>query len=126
MKLIKLSILAYLIFTYFSCAIFATSMTPAEVNETLPRLTKTEFYSTIQGEKAVKDEDCKILVKGREYAAPLGMTVHEDLKYGARGIDEWVEADGGNAYILINYRWENVGDSGATQLHLEFDTMLCE
>ena len=56
----------------------------------------------------------------------MGLTVNGDLKYGAKGIDEWVELDGGNAYVLVNYKWVTVDEHGSTQLHIEFDTMLCE
>jgi hypothetical protein len=34
--------------------------------------------------------------------------------------------DGGNAYVLKNYQWVTVDVFGSTQLHVEFDTMLCE
>jgi len=50
----------------------------------------------------------------------------DDLIYGAKGIDEWVKLDGGNAYVLTNYKWVTVGNQGATQLYLEFDTLKCE
>ena len=57
----------------------------------------------------------------------LGFTEEGDIKNAAIGIDEWVKADGGNSYILRNYEWINVEDSGgATQLIVYFDTMLCE
>ena len=45
---------------------------------------------------------------------------------GAKGIDEWVEIDGGNAYVLKSFKWIRVDESGATQLDLEFDTMICK
>jgi hypothetical protein len=34
------------------------------------------------------------LVRGRNYTVPMGLTVKNDLKNGARGIDEWVKIDG--------------------------------
>ena len=74
----------------------------------------------------MKSGGCKYLVKGRNYVAPIGLTVKNDLKNGAAGIDEWVQLDGGNAYVLKNYKWVRVDDSGATQLHIDFDTMLCK
>jgi len=80
----------------------------------------------LEAEKAVKTERCKYLAKGRNYTAPIGLTVNGDLRYGAKGIDEWVELDGGNAYVLSNYKWVIVDQNGSTQLHIEFDTMLCE
>ena len=56
----------------------------------------------------------------------MGFSVKNDLKNGAKGIDEWVKIDGGNAYVLTSYKWVTVDSEGATQLHIEFDTMLCE
>ena len=104
----------------------ATSMTPMQVNNTLPTLTKSKFISQAQAEEAVKSNGCKYLVKGRNYTAPIGLTTKDDLRNGAKGIDEWVKLDGGNAYVLNNYKWVTVDHNGSTQLHIEFDTMLCE
>jgi hypothetical protein len=125
-KFIKLNLVIGAIFCFASCAIFSTSMSPMEVNNTLPSLTKSEFISQAKANEAAETNRCKYLVKGRNYTAPIGLTVKGDLKRGAKWIDEWVELDGGNAYVLINYKWETVGENGSTQLHIEFDTMLCE
>ena len=38
------------------------------------------------------------------------------FRNGALGIDEWVKADGGNAYSLVNFEWISVGDKDKTQL----------
>ena len=122
-KFIKLSIGIGVVFFFSSCA---TSMLPTKVNSTLPTLTTSKFISQSQEEEAIKTNRCKYLVKGRNYTAPIGLTVKGDLKYGAIGIDEWVELDGGNAYVLISYKWVTVDHNGSTQLHIEFDTMLCE
>lgn len=56
----------------------------------------------------------------------MGLSTKGDLKYAAKGIDEWVKLDGGNAYVLKNYKWVTVDHNGSTQLTIEFDTMLCE
>jgi hypothetical protein len=104
----------------------ATSMTPMQVNNTLPTLTKSKFISLVQAEEAVKSNGCKYLVKGRNYSAPIGLTIKDDLRNGAKGIDEWVKLDGGNAYVPNIYKWVTVDHYGSTQLHIEFDTMLCE
>ena len=104
----------------------ATSMLPMQVNDTLPTLTKANFISQSQAEEAIKANRCKYLVRGREYVAPIGLTVKGDLRNGAKGIDEWVNLDGGNAYVLINFKWVTVDDGGSTQLHIDFDTMLCK
>src|SRR5690606_35055354 len=102
----------------------ATSMSPVKLHNTLPNLTKSEFIPQSQVESSI-NRGCKYLVKGREYTAPIGLTTKGDLKNGARGIDEWVELDGGNAYVLTNYNWRTVDDLGSTQLQVEFDTILC-
>ncbi|MDG3585119.1 hypothetical protein OSR52_04505 [Galbibacter sp. CMA-7] len=101
-------------------------MTPIEVNNTLPTLTKSKLMSQQQAEAAIKTGNCKYLVKGRSYMAPIGLTTKNDLKNGAKGIDEWLEIDGGNPYVLTSYKWITVDDDGTTQLQLEFDTLLCE
>lgn len=104
----------------------ATSMTPMQVNSTLPTLTKAKYISQAQADENVKNGTCKYLVKNRTYAAPMGLSTKEDLKYGAKGIDEWVKLDGGNAYVLKNYKWVTVDQNGSTQLTIDFDTMICE
>lgn len=102
----------------------ATSMSPIKLHNTLPNLTKSKFISPSQVESSIA-KGCKYLVKGRRYTAPIGLTTKGDLKNGARGIDEWVQLDGGNAYVLTNYNWHTVDDLGSTQLQVEFDTVLC-
>jgi hypothetical protein len=117
-----------------SCSIFfllivsscATSMTPIEINNTLPTLTVSKFITQAQANESTNTKKCKYLVKGRNYNAPIGMTTKDDLRNGAKGIDEWVKLDGGNAYVLTNYKWVRVDNGTATQLYIEFDTLLCE
>lgn len=104
----------------------ATAMTPKMVNETLPSLTKSQYITSLQANQAVKSKRCKYITKGRSYRAPRGITNKHDLMNGAKGIDEWVEIDGGNAYVLKSFKWIRVDESGATQLDLEFDTMICK
>lgn len=104
----------------------ATSMSPAKLHNTLPDLNKAKYIPQSQVDNAIGKNGCKFLVKGREYTAPIGLTTKGDLKNGAKGIDEWVELDGGNAYVLTNYNWRTVDDLGSTQLQVKFDTMLCE
>ena len=41
-------------------------------------------------------------------------------------IEERVEIDEGNSYVPRSYKWVVIGDEGGTQLHLEFDTVICE
>ncbi len=108
-----------------SCA-STLSLSPIEVNNTLPTLTKSKFFSQSQAEEVIKTNKCKYLIKGRNYVAPVGSTAKNDLKNGAVGIDEWVIVDRGNAYALLNFKWVTVDHNGSTQLHIDFDTMLCE
>lgn len=122
-KFIKLNLILGITLLFASCA---TSMSPFEVNNTLPILTKSKYITQLQAEESVKTNSCKYLVKGRKYTAPVGFTNKDDLKNGARGIDEWVELDGGNAYVLTNYNWATVDNNGTTQLTIEFNTMLCQ
>jgi hypothetical protein len=109
----------------------ATSMTPIEVNNILPALTESKFISQVQAGEDIETGRCKYLVKGRKYTAPIGFTVEDDLRNGAKGIDEWVKIDGGNAYVLTSFNWVTVAidpktNSQTTQLYIEFDTMLYE
>jgi hypothetical protein len=102
----------------------ATSLTPLQMNSTLPGLTKSKYITRQQAEEGVKEGKGKYLVRGRNYASPLGLTAKEDLKYGAVGIDEWVKLDSGNAYVLNHYKWIHIDGVGTSQLHLDFDTYL--
>jgi len=122
--MVKLNYTLLMIFILFlsSCA----SLTPIEVNNTLPTYTKSMFFTPKQATEKQNNNKCTLLVKGRSYAAPIGLTPKNDLKNAATGIDEWVELDGGNAYVLINYKWVTVDDDGSTQLHIDFDTMKCK
>lgn len=81
-------------------------------------------------EAEVQNSDCSCLTKNRSYTAPIGLTVKDDLRNGAKGIDEWVVLDGGNAYVLKNFQWMTVGynqqyGTSVTQLYVEFDTYIC-
>jgi len=104
----------------------ATSMTPSQFNENLPKATSSKFYDKKSSSEAISKGECKLLVQGRKYTSPIGLTVHGDMKNGALGIDEWVRADSGNAYSINNFEWISVGDRDATQLIVYFDTMFCK
>lgn len=113
-----------LILFFTSCA---TSMSPTEVHSLLPRLTSATFYTQVLAQKAIEDGGCKLLVAERKFRAPQGISISSDLRNGAKGIDEWVSIDGGNAYFLKNYAWISLdGSESKTQLAVEFGTMLCD
>lgn len=120
---IKLTLLLNLPLIIISCS---TSMTPIEVSNNLPNLTKSIYIQQNQSSIFIDTNKCKVLNTGRNYVAPIGISVKDDLRNGAKGIDEWVKLDGGNAYLLKNFRWVTVNDNGATQLDLDFDTYSCE
>ena len=83
--------ITFLILFLSSCA---TSMTPTQVNSTLPTMTKSDYYNQTKAIDAQNNNKCKVLVRGRNYVAAIGFTVEDDLRNGAQGIDEWVEMDG--------------------------------
>jgi len=64
------------------------------------------------------------MLDSHRYDAPIGVTVNEDLRYGASGVDAIVSNDGGNAYRISNFDWIYL-PTGATQLQIDFDTLLC-
>jgi hypothetical protein len=101
-------------------------MTPGQFMEKFPNSTMHSFYDRARASEAVRDGSCKLQVAGRKYIAPIGLTVEGDLQNGAAGVDEWVRIDGGNAYVLNSFEWISVGDQGATQLIVYFDSMLCK
>lgn len=115
-KLIKLNLVGMILFLT-SC----TSMSPLQVHNTLPTLTKSKYIT----QSEIEISTCKSLTKNRSYVAPIGMTPKNDLTNAAKGIDEWVKIDGGNAYVLRNFNWVNI-DQDTSQLHVDFDTLLCE
>jgi hypothetical protein len=104
----------------------ATSLTPSQFNEELPKITSAKFYDRVSVGTAISEGQCRLLISNRKYTAPIGMTVSSDLRNGARGIDEWVKSDSGNAYSVVNYEWISVGDGDITQLIVYFDTLQCK
>ncbi|WP_228434810.1 hypothetical protein [Chryseobacterium defluvii] len=95
------------------------------MNKVFPTLTKSKFVLQSEIDSLISVDKCKYLVKGRSYAAPIGLFAKNDLKNAAKGIDEWVQLDKGNTYVLTNYKWMTVGNSGSTQLYVDFDTLYC-
>jgi len=65
------------LFAILFCS-FATSMTPTEVNETLPSYTKSFFYNQTKASEAIESNKCKMLVKGRAYVASIRFIAKDD------------------------------------------------
>ena len=122
-KFIKHNLIIGVFIALTSCA---TSMTPIEVNKTLPSLTKSKFIPKSQVDEVIKTNKCQYITKGRNYVASIGLTTRGDLKNGAKGIDEWVSIDKGNSFVLIGYKWITIDHNGTTQLHIDFDTLICK
>lgn len=117
--------------TTITCAGFlfagcASSMAPSQFNESMPKATSSKFYERASLGAAISDGQCQVVIANRKYTAPVGMTLSGDVKNAARGIDEWVKSDGGNGYSISNYEWIHVGNEGATQLIVYFDTLRCK
>ena len=104
----------------------ATSMSPSQFNEALPKATKSRFLGRTAANDAVSAGQCRVLVADRKYTAPIGLTLNGEVKGAARGIDEWVAADSGNAYSVGDFTWATVTDFGDTQLTVRFDTLMCK
>ena len=99
------------------------SMPADEFYARLPKMTKSLYLTGTEARVATIEGTC-ITLSQRNYAAPIGMTVGEDLRNGAEGVDAIVGNDGGNAYRVSHFEWANLGY--ATQLQIEFDTLLCK
>lgn len=115
-----------LVITSLILASCVMSMTPIQFMEKLPSSTQSDFYDRAIANQALSDKTCKLLVARRSYAAPQGFNVDEDLRNGANGVDEWVQLDGGNAFVLNNFQWITTDEWGSTQLIIYFDTILCK
>ena len=59
------------------------------------------------------------------YTVPIGLTVYDEVQNGGKGVDTIIANDGGNAYRISSYAWVPAGE-GATQLQVDFETLLCD
>jgi len=96
-----------------------------KMNKELMTLTKSKLILQREIGYFISEGESKYLIKERNYVAPVGLTAKRDLKNAAKGIDEWVELDKGNAYVLTNYKWIIIDNLGSSQLHVDFDTLYC-
>ena len=103
----------------------ATSMTPSQFLSAFPEATKSRFIASADAKALVENGTCEVRVANRKYSSPIGLSVNADLRGGAKGVDEWVAADGGNAYVVNTCQWVTVGEDGTTQLVVDFDTLRC-
>lgn len=122
MKLIYLSLFFTFSVSFFYCQ---NRYSPMKMNKELMTLTKSKLILQSEIGYFISEGKCKYLIKERNYVAPVGLTAKRDLKNAAKGIDEWVELDKGNAYVLTNYKWIIIDNLGSSQLHVDFDTLYC-
>lgn len=123
---IKFLVLAITILLSFSFVKGQDSYTPLKMNNTLKTFTKSKLLLQSEVQEFISSNKCTILTKGRSYAAPVGLTAKKDIKNGAKGIDEWVQMDKGNAFVLNTYKWVLSDNYGSKQLYLDFDTLICD
>ena len=111
--------------TFMLTSCRSTPMKSIQVKKSLPLLTTSKLILSPEAE-AIKNNKCVYLSRGRIYDAPIKVKASNDLKHAAKGIDKMVQSDGGNSYVLINYKWIKRDDYGTFQLRVEFDTLRCE
>lgn len=101
------------------------SYTPSKMIKTLGSFTKSKILLQSEISDLIDSKKCKYLTKNRSYGAPVGLFAKNDIKNAAKGIDEWIEMDKGNSYVLTNYKWVPKDVHGSTQLFVEFDSLHC-
>lgn len=104
----------------------ATSMSPALFMQEFPEATNSKHIDKAALKNEIETGNCTVIAENRKYVAPIGFTVQGDVNNGAKGVDEWVTTDKGNAYAIDNFEWVSVGDQGTTQLIIHFDTLSCK
>jgi len=87
-----------------------------------PAATQSLYLTGADARVAIMDGSC-IELDEHGYTVPIGLTVYDELRSGAKGVDTIVANDGGNAYRISSYAWVPAGE-GATQLQVDFDTLL--
>ena len=118
--MVRLLILIVLLGISGGCA---SSMAASQFYAEFPAATKSLYLNGSDARVAIMEGSCIELGEHR-YAAPIGLTVRDDLRNGAEGVDAIVNNEGGNAYQISSYVWVPMGD-GSTQLQIDFRTLHC-
>ena len=100
------------------------SMPASQFYAEFPAATQSLHLTGADAGVAIMDGSCIKLYEQR-YTVPIGLTVSDEVRKGAKGVDAIIANDGGNAYRISSYAWVPAGD-GATQLQVDFDTLLCK
>ena len=106
------------------CAI-AMSMTASQFYTEFPRATSTRYLTNAEAISTMQNGSCRA-IDNHTYNAPIGVSVGEDVRNGAEGVDQIVKNYGGNAYRITEFGWATVRDDGTTQLGLKFTSLLCD
>jgi hypothetical protein len=108
------------------CATQTTSsqVSPSQFMEKLPGTTEARYLDRSATPDLLLLGVCTVRGADRRYRSPIGVTMPELLQRGARGIDDGVVEDGGNAYVIKNLEWVQIEGSPA-QLDVGFDTLNC-
>lgn len=103
-----------------------TAMSAQQFYTEFPKATSVRYLTGAEAIEAKQDGSCRS-IDDHAYNAPIGLTVQGDVRAGAEGVDGIVTNHGGNAYRIRSFGWLQVGDgSGATQLGVEFESLLCD
>lgn len=98
---------------------------PKVFYEMFAKMTKSKLIMPQELNALVDNKKCA-LISSKSYAGPVALSIKGDMKKAAKGVDEYVELEGGNAYHIKNYKWENFGHLGSTQLNIDFDIYKCD
>ena len=79
MKMFKVAVSVAFLIALFSCA----SLTPSQFLDKFPNLTNSDYYDRQSGNEAISNGKCNLLVEGRKYVVPIGVTANNDVKNGA-------------------------------------------
>lgn len=102
----------------------AMSMPADQFYAEFPAATQSLYLTGAEARIAITDDSCIELDEHR-YTVPIDLTVHYEVLSGAKGVDLIIANDGGNAYRISSYAWVPAGE-GATQLQIDFDSLLCD
>ena len=100
------------------------SMPAGQFYAEFPAATQSLYMTGADARIALMNGSCIELDEHR-YTVPIGLTVNDEVRSGAKGVDAIIANDGGNAYRISAYAWIPAG-GGATQLQVDFDVLVCK
>ena len=100
------------------------SMPASQFYTEFPAATQSLYMTGADARLAITEGSCIELDEHR-YTVPIGLAVYVEVQDGGKGVDTIIANDGGNAYRISSYAWVPARE-GATQLQVDFDTLLCD